>query len=512
LNILNIFSRFTRNPVADRRTATNERLQQYARFLRAYQGYSVRGVLNTNLIKDWKRVKFNFTQPIVNLSAGWFAAKPLVWEIANEPEATAEAHAIWARSGSDAALLENAICCGIYGDLVGLATQDDAGKAKIEFVDPSIATPTFQGSDYSQLSALEIACEQVEDDGRFSVRREMWMPQGMEAYEDDKLVDSRSYDVLPACWIKNSSIKGAPFGMSDVEPILELVEEYDHLAAKQTRIVDYYASPSLVFKGVQAAPSGTVQKNIGTVYYLSPDGDAKFLEWSGNTPDVGAQLTTIRDAIAEISQVPKVAFGQADSGITSISGVAIQILYGPLLSKTHRKQAQWGHPLQFLMWQCLLASGYKSLPFEAVSVGFPSATPVDGQSTMAEMTARIAARVSSRRTAMTGLGIEKPEQELLRIIFEEKALQLTTPAPAIEMDANIAAKAGARGMFAAETPNGVGANKGAPGGGDAPEQPTVGDTTSTNDDDIAHLMQRFDAIMEAEQKALDEQNAPQDAA
>ena len=55
----------------------DERLQQYARHLRAYQGLSVRGMIGSRTIRDYKRVKFNFVQPVVNLSAGWFAAKPL---------------------------------------------------------------------------------------------------------------------------------------------------------------------------------------------------------------------------------------------------------------------------------------------------------------------------------------------------------------------------------------------------------------------------------------------------
>ena len=53
----------------------------------------------------------------------------------------------------------------------------------------------------------------------------MWGPYGMETYEGDALVDQRSYERLPAVWIRNSAIKGVPFGTSDVEPILELVEE-----------------------------------------------------------------------------------------------------------------------------------------------------------------------------------------------------------------------------------------------------------------------------------------------
>ena len=53
------------------------------------------------------------------------------------------------------------------------------------------------------------------------VRREMWGARQMETYEGDSLVDTRSYDRLPAVWIRNSAVKGLPYGISDVEPILD---------------------------------------------------------------------------------------------------------------------------------------------------------------------------------------------------------------------------------------------------------------------------------------------------
>lgn len=467
---MNLFGLFQRGSErATRMRAASERLAQYNRYLRSYQGYSVRGALNTNVVRDWKRVKFNFIQPVVNLSAGWFAAKALDWAIDDDPEATKAAYDIWDRSGSEGALLENAILCGIYGDVVGLATQDDQERPRIEFVDPSICTPEFDGSDYSNLIGLEIAYEASlpggpgGQGGQVVTRREMYGPQGMEAYLDTQLVDSRAYEELPACWIRNSGIKGLPYGLSDVEPILDLVEEYDHVASKQTRIIDYYATPNIVFTKVLKG-AAAFEKGVGTIFYLPEGATASFLEWSGDGPNVEEQLTRIRNGIAEISQVPAVAFGQADSGHSSISGVAIKILYGPLINKTKRKQASWGPSLQFLMWQCLKAAGYKALPLEAVNVNFPDATPADGTEVSARNSARIASRVASRKTIMTEDGIEEPDKELLRIIVEEKMLQLSAPAAAVEGDANQAATAGARGRFVAEA---VGGGAGAGGGGGA---------------------------------------------
>jgi hypothetical protein len=447
MGFFGLFQRGGGDPVHAHR-AHGERLAQYARYLRAYQGYSVRGVLNTNVVTEWKRVKFNFIQPVVNLSAGWFAAKPIDWSVDGSPEATREAYAIWDRSGSDNALLESAILCGIYGDIVGLATQDARGKPVIEFVDPSICRPTFDGCDYSRLTALETAYETRDLRGEVVVRREMWGEAGMEAYEGDVLQSRTAYDQMPAAWIRNSGIKGLPFGISDVEPVLDLVDEYDHLASKQTRIVDYYASPNIVFSGIQKGVTQT-EKSVGTVFYLPAEAKAYFLEWAGKTPDVESQLTRMRNAIAEVSQVPAVAFGSVDTGLTNLSGVAIKILYGPLLNKTHRKQASWGPALEYLMQRCLAAAGY-SVEREQVNVRFPNATPVDGQAAIAESSGKIASRLSSRRREMQNEGIEDPDAELLRIVAEERLLQLADAPADLAVDADRAASLGARGRFVSE--------------------------------------------------------------
>ena len=409
------------------RRAEADRIGWYSRYLRAYEGYSIRGTLGTNYARDWKRVKFNYNEPIVNLSAGFFAAKPLTWEVKGDPDATKAAHDVWDRSGSDSALLEAAIACCIYGDMVAIAADGKSGPV-IEFVDPGIVLPTFNGADCARLEFAEIAYRRTDARGEEVGYREMWFPDHMEAYEDDTRVDQRSYDVLPISWIRNASVMGQPFGISDLHGIWDLVEEYDHIAGKQTRIIDYYAAPTIAFRGLTSAE---FKKQTSTTVFLPTDGDMFFVEWKGNTPDVEAQLVRIRNAIAEKSQVPAVAFGQQDSGMSSISGVALQILYGPLIAKTHRKRASWGPSLERVMWLCLRAAGFKDLALTQVNVLWPDALPVDGEAQVNSLNVQVSGQIKSRRTAMSDLGIADPNEEMKRILVEEKLLGLgAPPAPA----------------------------------------------------------------------------------
>jgi hypothetical protein len=394
--------------------------------MRAYQGYSIRGEINSGRVTQWKRLKFNFNAPIVDLSAGWFASRDLDWEVANNPDATQEAYAIWKKSGSNLSLLEAARCCGIQGDIVLLITQDKERRPVFEFVDAAICFPVFEGNNYQSLQSLEICYEYPAEDGKPIIHREFYGKTQLEVYENNILIETTTYDRIPACWIRNKSIKGLPFGISDIEPVFELVEEYDHLASKQTRIVDYYASPNITATGVT---KGSFAKDVNSIYYLPAGAEMKFLEWSGNVPMVGEQLTNIRGSIEEISQVPAVAFGRSGGASTNISGVALQILYGPLISKTQDKQASWMPCLQYAMWIALQASGF-TMELEEVSCIFPSPVPQDGLTKTQEVTQKVGAGILSKRSAMNALGVENPNEELKRILVEEKISQMNPMAQA----------------------------------------------------------------------------------
>ena len=136
---------------------------------------------------------------------------------------------------------------------------------------------------------------------------------------------------------------------------------------------------------------------------------------------------------------------------------------------------------------------------------FPDATPVDGSEASATASVLIAARVKSRRTVMGEVGIEEPNEELKRIVVEDMIFQLVDAPAAIQTDANVAAKAGFKGTYAAETVAG-----GSNAGGDAGVPPTPGTPpAATPSDDMAALIDEVEAILDAE--AQDQQDDAQEA-
>lgn len=410
--------------------ADTDRLAGYTRYKRAYRGFRS-GLYDTNATTAQKseaarKVRFNFNRPIVNLGAAFLAGKPVRWSIGKEGKedkaATKAANDIWDRSGSDRAFLKAARCAGIYGEVVGLAVKDEQERARIEFVSPDICFPTFDGRDASRMVALDITWREENREGRQITRREFYTETGREVYEDDREVveERQAWDALPAAWIRNLAVEGESYGISDLEGVVDLVEEYDHLCAKRGRALDYYATPTIVVKGHRP---GSLNKDMRTILYLDKDADAFFLEWQGTAPDYEQQLTRIRNDLTEISQVPAVAFGRQDSGFSAISGIALKLLYGPLLAKTNDKRANQGPPLEYLMWLALQADGVTT-DLESVNTVWPDPLPEDDQMKAEGEATAVREGLRSRLTAIGRLGAENPKQELQQIDAEQRVERL----------------------------------------------------------------------------------------
>jgi SPP1 family phage portal protein len=410
---------------ADWGLSDGDRLENYRRWMRAYRGWAIRAPVSSGTPVERRRLRHNFNRPIVNLGAAFAAAMPLKWDIPKNSAATQKANDIWDRSGSDRTLLRAMRCAGIHGDIVGLATQDPEGRPKIEFVCADIAYPTFDGSDQSKLVELEIAWTNEDREGRQVQHREFYSEAGREVFLDGSErpdpAQSQAWDALPAVWVRNLEVMGMPFGFSDLDGVTDLVEEYDHVASKQTRAIDYYAGPTIVCRGVKP---GGLTKDMQTVIYVPENGDVHFLEWTGPQPGVDAHLSRLRNDLSEVSQVPAVAFGRQDSGLSQISGVALRILYGPLLAKTQEKWASWSPALEYLMWLCLQAEG-QSVDLEQVNVKWTDPLPKDALQDAQAEKAAVESGLRSQETAIGRLGSEDPKGELKKVQADQRETRLT---------------------------------------------------------------------------------------
>jgi hypothetical protein len=413
-----------------------DRFTRYNRHQRAYNGYAIRGTIGTSTVTAQRRLRFNLNRTIVDLGAQFLGAAPVNWQVDGDKDAEAAAADIWTRSGSDRLMLEGARSAGILGEIAGIATQDDEGRSRIEFVTADIAHPFFDGADYQQLRALEIRFrrESWEAFGEAAPReiehREEFTESGVRIFEDNVEVDSRPTDGIPAVWIRNRAVMGQPWGLSDLEDVTALVEEYDHVASKRTRIIDYYGSPHIIFEGVTKGTSDTVEIGIGTIHFIPAGSKAYFLDWGGNQPDFETHLGRIRDSLSEISQVPAIAFGDADRTGAQISGVALRVLYGPLLAKTRDKQAQWGPALEHLMALCLRAEGHREINADRVHVHWQDPLPANVKELVEGEVAKVTNDLSSVRSSMQRLGVEDVNGELRKMLVERRIKAIVSP-PAV---------------------------------------------------------------------------------
>jgi len=337
------------------------RVARYARFARLFDGWLVRE--NTSLQTQAKRLCYNFFRPVVTVSATWLAGQPLAFEVESGSETEAQYLSdLWQRSGSDAAFLKSAYQASIYGDACLKIESGEQGAA-LKWLDPSICFPEFDPHDHTRLVAMVVAYKtQLATGGDVEYRAD-YRNGRVTVRIDDAVTVEETYDDAalggpPFVWIPNDHVVGSCFGRSDIEPIVQLVERYEHTALAHFNVLDYHGSPNLAVFGSAKPQQETTEKGVKTTFWFtSPDGRIEMVGWKGSFPAYGDELERLRDAIAEVSEVPRVAFGQFD-GSSALSGVALRILYGPIVAKTDRKRAIWGPALERAVWMASSIDGF----------------------------------------------------------------------------------------------------------------------------------------------------------
>lgn len=394
---------FGGSPVVHLVKTANTRLTGYDKFQRIYDGFSARQAASTST-DQLKRIVYNFSQPVANIGAAFLAGKPLSFSItgktSSDDQQAADAEAIWKRSGSDGSFLRAALVGGIRGDACLKVLKEDDGTHKLKWLDPSICFPIFDPDDCEKLTMMQVAYRTLQPGGGYRDYMETWQ-DGQVTFTVDGETTTESYDTEitgggpPFVWIPNQALLGETFGRSDLQCLIDLIERYDHEAGKQSDIIDYYAKPNIAFIGV-AKPTNNTGIKLNNAYYLPEKGDMKFVEWTGTAPAVKEDLERIREAISEISETPQVALGKVSTGLGRISGIALAIMFAPLLAKTNRKRNSFGPGIQRAMWMALRAEGH-DLAIEDVEIVWPDPLPADEQDLVTLLTGKLALGVSKEQ-------------------------------------------------------------------------------------------------------------------
>ena len=185
------------------------------------------------------------------------------------------------------------------------------------------------------------------------------------------------YPFPPIVDCQNLPLPNEYYGTPDLSrDVTDLNTATSRVLSNLSRVIRFHGHPKTIFKGVQ---EGDIRVDADGAIYL-PDGegqDASNLEMSS---DLSASLSVYRevyDALHEVGRRPKIAAGKLDN-IGQLSGLAIKILYGPLVEVTRTKQGPYGDCLVELNKRLLVLAGkaeYDSAP--ETTLHWPELLPTD---------------------------------------------------------------------------------------------------------------------------------------
>jgi hypothetical protein len=428
------------------------------------------------------------------------------------------------------------------------AGRNHPGRVRILPLNSSFCFPEFHPHDRERLIRFKLKYRfwgtSLEGTRQVFTYTEILTDDVIEEYINDELIDSRPNPLgtIPVIHIPNVRISGSPWGLADCFDIININRAYNETATDIADIVNYHAAPVTVIIGAKASQ---LEKGANKVWGGLPK-DARVENLEGGAQGLkGAMefLAMMKKSMHEMIGIPETALGQA-MPISNTSGVALSIMFQPLMNRYHQKIIQYAHGLERVNELILLNLALKepetftwdpdksTVPLKEGQlaqldfndpityrsyVHFPQPLPLDKLIAINEVQSMLSLGLESKEGALRILGEEFPVEKLTEIRRElqdeavaDGALKLIQT----QIEQDILTLTG-------QMPEPVGPGGGAGGGSSAsssnPAQPMVPTQTepavmddATIDAQVADQSIRNRLVTEAYGTKLPQKRVPQD--
>jgi hypothetical protein len=164
------------------------------------------------------------------------------------------------------------------------------------------------------------------------------------------------YPWPPIVTCQNLPAANCFYGRSDLEPdILHLIGRIQFILSNAVRINRIHAHPKPVGSGFKATDLNVAVDE--TLILPSATADLKLLEAHGDIAGSLALYNALYDILFMLARVPPISVAKLEN-IGAIAGVALKILYGPIMEMTMIKRDTYGDMLIVLMQHLLEMGGF----------------------------------------------------------------------------------------------------------------------------------------------------------
>lgn len=344
---------------------------------------------------------------------------------------------------------------GVSGDIfikvayeeawVDPAGRSHPGRVRVLPLNSSFCFPEFHPHDRERLIRFKLKYRfwgtSLEGTRQVFTYTEILTDDVIEEYINDELIDSRPNPLgtIPIVHVPNVRISGSPWGLSDCNDIININRVYNEVSTDVADIVNYHAAPVTVIIGAKASQ---LEKGANKVWGGLPK-DAKVENLEGGSQGLkGAMefLALIKKSMHEMVGVPESALGQA-MPVSNTSGVALSIMFQPLMNRYHQKIIQYARGLERVNELILLSLAIKepevliwnpefNTPIKPGQLdrldpndplmylsyaNFPQPLPLDKLIALNEVQSMLSLGLESKEGALRTLGEEFPTEKLNEI-------------------------------------------------------------------------------------------------
>lgn len=371
------------------RAAEVEHAAAISRRWRAYHGQHPKplrvrpGQPDDNVIVNYARI-------VVDKGVSFLFGRDVRFELdeVNDTEAEAWLEACW-RANRKMTLLQKLALNGTIAGHAFLKIVPGQPYPRLVVLDPALVTVTVAPDDHEAVLRYKVQYTAPDPaTGKPVVFRQLierdgarWQITDQRSVADSDVWQTVSQSAWPYQWPPIVDCQNLPcpneyWGISDLEDdILQLNASINFVLSNIARIIRYHAHPKTWGRGFSAS-----QLNIAvdeTIVLPSPDASLQNLEMQSDLASSIQLYQRLREALHEVSRVPEVATGKLEN-IGSLSGVALQILYQPLIEKTEAKRRTYGDLLVELNRRLLALGGFGEDNYTVIH--WPELIPGDPES------------------------------------------------------------------------------------------------------------------------------------
>ena len=330
-----------------------------------------------------------------------------------------------------------------YVDTTGIPIR---GRVRLLTLNAAHCFPEWHPHDRTRLLRMKIKYRfwgtSLEGTRQVFTYTEILTDDVIEEYLNDELIDSRPNPVgrVPVIHIPNLPVSGSPWGLPDCQDIISINRQYNEIATSVADIINYHAEPITIITGAKASQLERGAKKI----WAGLPKDAKVENLEGGFQGLeGAlrYLELLKRTMHEMVGVPETALGQIQP-ISNTSGVALSILFQPLMNRYRQKVTMYGEGIQRINelilrtlavkepWTFQIDPDNLDVPLKEGQLPqldprdpdtylstpvFPPPLPLDKLVLLNEIQAKFSLGLESREGALRVLGEEFPESKLVEI-------------------------------------------------------------------------------------------------